>query len=94
MNLGRKHAENNQRKGPSPVKPLKLAKQIIRERTFDKEAEEEPNEQEPNVTSEIKERSQQINTNPTVLSKQIKIVTQFNAKQIDNLIADRNTIKA
>ena len=41
------------RKGPSPVKPLKLAKQIIRERTFDKEAEEEPNEQEPNVTSEI-----------------------------------------
>ena len=82
------------RKGPSPVKPLKLAKQIIRGRTIDKEAKEEPNEQEPNVTSEIKERSQQINTNPTVLSKQIKIVTQFNAKQIDNLFADRNTIKA
>ena len=76
------------------MKPLKLAKQIIRGRTIDKEAKEEPNEQEPNVTSEIKERSQQINTNPTVLSKQIKIVTQFNAKQIDNLFADRNTIKA
>ena len=37
---------------------------------------------------------QQVQTNSTVLSKQIKIVSQLNAKQINELISDRNTIKA
>ena len=62
------------RKGPSPVKPLKLAKQVAREKTIDEIVEEEPEKREPNITS------QQVSTNPTVLSKQIKIVTQINAK--------------
>ena len=42
----------------------------------------------------VKSTIQEIQTNSTVLSKQIKIVTQLNAKQIDRLISDRNTIKA
>ena len=33
-----------------------------------------------------------MHTNATVLSKQRKIVNQLNAKQIDNLISDRNII--
>ena len=37
---------------------------------------------------------QEIQTNSTILSKQIKIVTQLNAKQVDGSISDRNTIKA
>ena len=50
--------------------------------------EEEGKDESPVVTK------QQVQTNSTVLSKQIKIVSQLNAKQINELISDRNTIKA
>jgi hypothetical protein len=49
--------------------------------------EEEGKDESPVVTK------QQVQTNSTVLSKQIKIVSQLNAKQINELISDRNTIK-
>ena len=50
--------------------------------------EEEGKDESPVVTK------QQVQTNSTVLSKQIKIVSQLNVKQINELISDRNTIKA
>ena len=85
--------------GLSPIKPRKLTKRdiypppeqtVIEENIDDDDqvVEVEPDKQEPNETNK------QVHTNPTVLSKQIKIVTQLNAKQVDALIADRNTIKA
>ena len=42
----------------------------------------------------IQSPKQEVQTNSTMLSKQIKIVSQLNAKQVDGLISDRNTIKA
>ena len=86
--------------GLSPIKPRKLTKrdiypppeQTVMEENIDDDdpiVEIEPEKNELNETNK-----QQVHTNPTVLSKQIKIVTQLNAKQVDALIADRNTIKA
>ena len=86
--------------GLSPIKPRKLTKRdiypppeqtVIEENIDDDDqiVEIEPEKNELNETNK-----QQVHTNPTVLSKQIKIVTQLNAKQVDALIADRNTIKA
>lgn len=74
------------RKGPSPLKPTKLAKQVAIEKTSDRVVQAEPEEQGSQVNNK------QMHTNATVLSKQIKVVNQLNAKQIDNLISDRNTI--
>lgn len=36
--------------------------------------------------------NKRVHTNATVLNKRIKIVNQLNAKQVDNLISDRNHI--
>ena len=41
----------------------------------------------------VNERKRKVKST-SVLSKQIKIVSQLNAKQINDLISDRNTIKA
>ena len=76
------------RKGHSPLKPRKLAKQVNTEETSEQIAQEKPEDQEAQATKK------EVHTNATVLSKQIKIVSQLNAKQVNNLISDRNTIKA
>ena len=47
-----------------------------------------------NEDQEAQATKKEVHTNATVLSKQIKIVSQLNAKQVNNLISDRNTIKA
>ena len=73
--------------GISPIKPRKLTKKDIYptvnekieqndEKLSDKEENEEKDES-PRVAKQI------VQTNSTVLSKQIKIVSQLNAKQIN-----------
>ena len=57
--------------------------------------EDQEKTEDDNVNPEvIQSPKQEVQTNSTVLSKQIKIVSQLNAKQVDGLISDRNTIKA
>ena len=74
------------RKGPFPLKPTKLAKQVAIEKTSERVVQAESEQQDSQVNNK------QMHTNATVLGKQRKIVNQLNAKQIDNLISDRNTI--
>ena len=69
------------------VRPLKLAKQIVRENPNDKKSFEfNVIEKEKKVSKESTEepitetRESKITMNPTVLSKQIKIIIQLNAK--------------
>ena len=85
--------------GASPIKPRKLLKKDI----YPTNGGEKIEESNGNVNNKEKEEEKdetptvtkpQVHTNPTVLSKQIKIVSQLNAKQINDLISDRNTIKA
>ena len=85
---GRNMLKPIKRKGPSPLKPRKLAKQVNTEDISEQIAQEKPEDQEVQATNK------EVHTNATVLSKQIKIVSQLNAKQVDNFISDRNTIKA
>ena len=58
------------------------------------QTEEHENNEDDNETEVVKTTKQEMHTNSTVPSKQIKIVTQLNAKQVDVLISDRNTVKA
>ena len=69
------------------VRPLKLAKQIVRENSNDKKSFEfNVIEKEKKVSKESTEgpitetRESKITMIPTVLSKQVKITTQLNAK--------------
>ena len=95
------------RRSLSLIKPRKLTKQDIYPKNEEMIEQADRNAPSPepiddkgstedeNVHREaVKSTIQEIQTNSTVLSKQIKIVTQLNAKQIDRLISDRNTIKA
>ena len=90
------------RRGLSPIKPRKLTKQDIYpanngkiiEQTTEQVSDKENDEDKDGHPEVIKSTVQEIQTNSTILSKQIKIVSQLNAKQIDGLISDRNTIKA
>ena len=88
----------------SPLKPRKLAKQVNNEEAIEQDdqsvfspeqIEDQEKTEDDNVNPKvIQSPKQEVQTNSTVLSKQIKIVSQLNAKQVDGLISDRNTIKA
>ena len=96
------------RRGFTPIRPRKLTKQDIypvnNEETIEQtnqnmpspeQSDDKENAEDENGHPEVvKSTMQEIQTNSTILSKQIKIVTQLNAKQVDGLILNRNTIQA
>ena len=59
----------------------------IIEQTTEQVSDKENDEDKDGHPEVIKSTVQEIQTNSTILSKQIKIVTQLNAKQIDNLLS-------